>query len=66
MRQITGNASVLHESSDVNPHLAAWNRRLMVTAAVFIMGSATMLALQVAGPEARALIASEGMVVTSQ
>jgi hypothetical protein len=45
--------------------LAVWNRRLLTGAFVLIMWAASILALQLAGPEARALVAGEGMLITT-
>jgi hypothetical protein len=42
-----------------------WNRRLLIGALVLIMWAASILALQMAGPEARALVAGEGMLITT-
>jgi len=44
---------------------AVWNRRLLIGALVLIMWAASILALQMAGPEARALVAGEGMLITT-
>jgi len=40
-----------------------WRRGLLIAAAVLIAGTATVLVLQAAGPEVRALIASEGTLI---
>ena len=42
--------------------LSVWNRRLLVGAVTLILWAASMLALQAAGPEARAMMAAEGMM----
>jgi hypothetical protein len=44
---------------------AVWNRRLLTAAFVLVMWAASILGLQVAGPEARALVAGEGMSITT-
>ena len=43
--------------------LAVWNQRLLILAAVSILWSASVLALQAAGPKAQAVLAGEGMLV---
>jgi hypothetical protein len=43
---------------------AVWNRRLLTAAIVLILWAASVLMLQIAGPDARALIAGEGMLIT--
>jgi hypothetical protein len=43
---------------------AVWNRRLLTGAIVLILWAVSVLMLQMAGPDARALIAGEGMLIT--
>jgi hypothetical protein len=45
--------------------ISVWNRRLMITAAVAILWAASMLALKAMGPDARALMAGEGLLIQS-
>jgi hypothetical protein len=43
---------------------AAWNRGLLIGVAILILWLASVLALQVAGPHAQAMLAGEGMLIT--
>jgi hypothetical protein len=43
---------------------AVWNRRLLTVAIVLILWAASVLMLQMAGPDARAFVAGEGMLIT--
>jgi len=52
-------------TSAVTPrHLAVWNRRLLIGAAVMILWAASVLALHAAGPNAQAMLAGEGMLIS--
>ena len=52
-------------ASETMPRRSAiWNRRLLTGAIVLILWAASVLMLQIAGPDARALIAGEGMLIT--
>jgi hypothetical protein len=44
-------------------HLAVWNGRLLMVAIALVMWSATMLALQMAGPTTAAFLAGEGTTI---
>ncbi len=46
--------------------ISVWNQRLLTVAFVVILWAASMLALQVAGPDERALLAGEGMLIAGQ
>jgi hypothetical protein len=65
MRNIAPNAPYFPISASTAGRAAVWNRRLLFGAVFFILWAASMLALQAAGPEVRAMIAAEGMVVPS-
>ena len=59
-----GISTPVMSSRIVSDRLAFWNRRLLVAASVLVLWGATVLALQAAGPNARAMIAGEGMLIT--
>ena len=64
MRKTTGISTPALSSIVVPGRLAIWNRRFLVAASVLILWCASVLALQAAGPNARAMIAGEGMLIT--
>jgi hypothetical protein len=43
---------------------AVWNRRLLTVAIVLILWATSVLMLQMAGPDALALVAGEGILIT--
>jgi hypothetical protein len=45
--------------------VAIWNRRLLIFATVVLLWGSSVLALQKAGPNAQAMLAGEGMLITS-
>jgi Mn2+/Fe2+ NRAMP family transporter len=51
-------------SENLHRRLDFWNRRLLTVAIVIIVCAASVLLLQAAGPDARALMAGEGMLIT--
>jgi hypothetical protein len=64
MRPIASPGTSVILPAAVKTGLTIWNRRLLVLAAVVIAAGATMLALQAAGPNVRAMIAGEGTIVS--
>jgi hypothetical protein len=50
-------------SVSIGGRVSVWNRRLLVGSIVFILWAASMLALHMAGPNARAMLAGEGMLI---
>jgi len=64
MQEMAGVRTSARVSPVVPGRVAIWNRRLMLTAIMFILWGASMLALQASGPDVRAMIASEGMLLT--
>jgi hypothetical protein len=63
MQKTATIASTAPAPAAVPGRLAIWNRRLLVAAAVLILWGASVLALQSAGPHARAMLAGEGMLI---
>ena len=63
MRNITRGASTFSTNRPIPGRLAVWNRRFLIAAAVLILWAASFVALDKAGPEARALLAGEGMLI---
>jgi len=63
MRNIARDATGVPASPSTTGRLAVWNQRLLIGAAVFILWAASILALQAAGPNARAMLAGEGMLI---
>ncbi len=54
----------LHPIPRTPSRLAVWNARLLIAAVVLIMCLVSMLALHKAGPEAQAMAAGEGMLIS--
>jgi hypothetical protein len=65
MRDITQRTQYSVPSSGASRQISVWNRRLMIAAVVTILWAASMLALQAMGPDARALMAGEGLLIQS-
>ena len=63
MRDLTQTARYPATSTSTSRHIAIWNHRLLIAAAALIMCAASMLALQAMGPDARALMAGEGLLI---
>jgi hypothetical protein len=63
MRDLTEAARYSATSTSASRHIAVWNRRLLIAAAALILWAASMLALQAMGPDARALMAGEGLLI---
>jgi hypothetical protein len=61
MQKIAGVA----RSTAAPGRLAIWNPRLQIAATMLILWAASMLALQAAGPHARAMLASEGTLINA-
>ena len=65
MRDLTQPARYSATATKASRHIGVWNRRLLITAAALILWAASMLALQAMGPDARALMAGEGLLIQS-
>ncbi len=65
MRRIAASARSTRSARAAPARLAAWNRRLQIAAAVFILWAATVLALHNAGAFQSALLVGEGMQVVA-
>jgi hypothetical protein len=65
MRDLTDTAWHSATSASVSRRVAAWNQRLQIAAVALILFAASMLALQAMGPDARALMAAEGLLIQS-
>jgi len=65
MGDLTQTTRYAATSTNISRHIAVWNRRLLIAAAAPILLAASMLALQAMGPDARALMAGEGLLVQS-
>ena len=65
MRNVAHDRPYLPASQSIPGRFAVWNRRLLTTAVVLILWASSMLALQMVGPDARAMVAGEGMLITS-
>jgi hypothetical protein len=63
MQNVAPNSPYFPTSASVAGRLSVWNRRLLIGAAVLILWAASMPALQAAGPNARAMLAGEGMLI---
>jgi hypothetical protein len=63
MRDLTQTARYRATSTTAPRQLAVWNRRLLIAAAALILWAASMLALYAMGPDARALMAGEGLLI---
>jgi hypothetical protein len=63
MRDVVRDVPYFPASSATPSRWAVWNRRLLILAAVVILWSASVLTLQMAGPEAQAFLAGEGMLI---
>ena len=63
MRDLTQMARYSATATKVSRHIAVWNRRALIAAAALILWAASMLALQAMGPDARALMAGEGLLI---
>jgi hypothetical protein len=66
MRDIAHDEPFIPASVPLPRRLAVWNMRLLIAATVFILWSASVLALHAAGPKAQALLAGEGMLISGQ
>ena len=64
MRDIARDEPYIPASGPMPRRLAAWNRALLIGATVFILWAASVLALHAAGPNAQAMLAGEGMLIT--
>ena len=65
MRDLTQTARYSATSTSASGHIGVWNRRLLIATATLILWAASMLALQAMGPDARALMAGEGLLIQS-
>jgi hypothetical protein len=63
MRDMTQTARYAATATKASRHIAVWNRRLLIASAALILWAASMLALQAMGPDARALMAGEGLLI---
>jgi hypothetical protein len=63
MRDLTQTARYSATSTSASRQISIWNRRLLIAAAALILWAASMLALQAMGPDARALMAGEGLLI---
>ncbi len=63
MQNATRDEPYVSVARSASGHLAVWNRRLLTIAIVFILWAASVLALHVAGPNAQAMLAGEGMLI---
>jgi hypothetical protein len=64
MRDVVHDEPYIPATEPMPRRLALWNRRLLIGATVFLLWGASVLALQAAGPNAQALLAGEGMLIT--
>ena len=64
--------NIIHVSSgssirDAAPaRVAVWSRRLLIAALVAVLWVGSMLALEMAGPHARAMLAGEGILINPE
>jgi hypothetical protein len=65
MRHLATNARDGAAWKSITRQIPVWNRRLMISAIALILWAASMLALQAMGPDARALMAGEGLLIQS-
>jgi hypothetical protein len=65
MRDLTQGARYSATSTSASRHISVWNRRLLIAAVALILWAASMLALQAMGPDARGLMAGEGLLIQS-
>jgi hypothetical protein len=63
MEIIARGTSVSPVTRFATGRVAIWNRRLLMLAVVVILWAATILALEMAGPEAQEMLAGEGMLI---
>ena len=63
MRNLTQSVRYSARSTAASRHIADWNRRLLIAASALILWAASMLALQAMGPDGRALMAGEGLLI---
>jgi hypothetical protein len=63
MRDLTETTRYPAGSTSASGHITVWNRRLLIAAVALILWAASMLALQAMGPDARALMAGEGLLI---
>jgi hypothetical protein len=63
MRNVTQTARYSGGSTTASRNFADWNRRLLIAAMALILWAASMLALQAMGPDGRALMAGEGLLI---
>ena len=66
MRNLTQTTRYPAGSAAAARHIAVWNRRLLIAAATLILWAASMLALQAMGPDGRALMAGEGLLIQTE
>jgi hypothetical protein len=64
MGKISGIAPYVLKAEAAPAPWAAWNRGLLIGAAIFTLWLASVLALQAAGPHAQAMLSGEGMLIT--
>jgi hypothetical protein len=65
MRNIARAAPYYSAADSFTGRVAVWNRRLLIFAVVVLLWGSSVLALQKAGPNAQAMLAGEGMLITS-
>ena len=65
MPNVAQNTSYVAASVPVSGRAAVWNMRMLTGAAVLILWAASMLAIQAVSPNARAMLAGEGMLIVS-
>jgi hypothetical protein len=63
MRNLTTNTQYGAGVKGGTGQVAVWNRRLLIGAIALVLWAASMLALQAMGPDARALMAGEGLLI---
>ena len=62
MRDVIQTSRYSATATSAVRHISVWNRRLLIAAITLILWAASMLALQAMGPDARALMAGEGLL----
>lgn len=65
MRDLTQTGRCPTTRTSVSTQIAVWNRRLLIGAVALILWAASMLAIHAMGPDARALMAGEGLLIQS-
>jgi hypothetical protein len=63
MQNVAPDSPYFPASVSIAGRVSVWNRRLLIGAIVLVLWAASMLALQAAGPNARAMLAGEGMLI---